>query len=217
MVQLKDYESFHSMMATPSQAKKCIDSFVQHKGCVLFMPSSHRDDEIHLYNASHGMLHLVSYYALVLFSLTGISTLLRMTKIIDVQDYTESGGLSVWKEDKPITETKSIENTEVYARECVLNYVENHVKKYNLKDSNKNHQGGKISLKLQRRFEYNFRLCGGLNVIMLHLSSSECPDVLHLVEVYQFQNPILRFIGSNIFYALSSIFDRSNKKQKKQM
>lgn len=214
---MKDYNSFHSMVVKPSIANNCIQSFVQSKGCILFMPYDHGDDKIHRYDASRGeRLSLISYYALVFFSFTGLSTLLGMTKTVDVQDYTSSGGLSIWNKDgNAAVETRSILNPQVYVRDCALKYVEKHIKTFNRKiDNSDGGAGSPAPLKLQRRFEYNFRLCGGLNVIMLHLASSDCPDVLHLVEVYQHTNPVLRYIIDKVLSILTICLRGTNKKRK---
>jgi hypothetical protein len=55
------------------------------------------------------------------------------------------------------------------------------------------------SLLLQRRFEYHFRLVN-LSVVMLHFYS---PDngLLHLVEVFQFENSILGPLVRNLLQA----------------
>ncbi len=213
---MKEYNLFHSMVAKPSIAQTCIDSFVKSTGCILFMPSFHKDDEIYRYDASHdNALTLWSYYALVLYSFTWLSTFLGMTDTIDIQDYTDSGGLTIWPfEDGKAApaETKSSVNPRVHVRKCVFKYVQRHKEMFNLKEKGADAKAGE--LKLQRRFEYNFRLSGGLNVIMLHLSSSDCPDVLHLVEVYEFTNPILRFIAEHSFSFLTWIFVGNNEKLK---
>jgi len=67
-------------------------------GCILFMPSSYRQissrsdqlKEIKLHDATRS-LNIVSYYALVIVSLTGLSTLLGLTDIIEVTDFSRSG------------------------------------------------------------------------------------------------------------------------------
>jgi len=67
-------------------------------GCILFMPSSYRQissrsdqlKEINLHDAT-GSLNIISYYALVVVSLTGLSTLLGLTDFIEVTDFSRSG------------------------------------------------------------------------------------------------------------------------------
>jgi hypothetical protein len=218
MVSMKEYDLFHRMMAKPTIAKNCIKSFVKSNGCILFLPSDHGDNEIYLYDASHGnALSLISYYALVLFSFTGLSTILGMTDTVDIQDYSTSGGLPIWPVEevgKAAALTKSILNPQICVRDCALKYVQNHTETFHQKDGKSCGKDSQKTIKLQRRFEYNFRLCGGLNVIMLHLTSSDCPGVLHLVEVYKVQNPVLRFISSYVFHFLGVVFVGSNKKLK---
>ena len=207
---LKDYDLFHSMVAKPIIAKNCIRSFVKSNGCILFMPYDHSDHDIHLYDASHNnSLSVLSYYALVIFSFTGLSTILGMTDTIDVQDYTANGGLPIWSDQEGMISihngmpTNSIMEPDVRARECALKYVQNHIQTYNQQDIIST---SKSTIRLQRRFEYNFKLFGGFNVIMLHLKSSDAPEITHLVEVYKVHNPIMRRIVSFMFQILAMIY-----------
>lgn len=67
-------------------------------GCILFMPSSYRQissrsdqlKEIKLHDATRS-LSIITYYALVVVSLTGLSTLLGLTEFIEVTDFSRSG------------------------------------------------------------------------------------------------------------------------------
>jgi len=164
------------------------------------MPYNHADNEISSYDASHNnSLNLFSYYALILFSFTGLSTLIGMTDVIDIQDYTACGGVPIYQDGMLSELVKSKVDCQVYARECVFQYVQRHMDLYN------NKRDKSATLMLQRRFEYNFRLFGVLNVIMLHVSSSNSPQVLHLVEVYKVQNEILSRIASYVFHLLNMI------------
>lgn len=116
MATLKDFHAFHKMVCKPSSAQKCVEAFTSgtHEqeqegncrsqsgssggGCILFMPSSYRQisskknqlKEIKLYDATRS-LNIISYYALVVVSLTGLSTLLGLTEIIEVTEFSRSG------------------------------------------------------------------------------------------------------------------------------
>ena len=235
-VSLEEYDSLHRMVATPGIAKKCIKSWNDGRGCILFMPSDVSNDELFLFDASHeNSLNLLSYYALVIFSLTGLSTILGMTDTVDVQDFSKvsgtsdnnsnsnSKGVTVWPpkecsgDDSDSTQllTRSMLDPKVYARDSVFEYVQRHAEMYNQKIPHE--KDTPTVLRVQRRFEYKFRLCGGLSVIMLHVRSSTCPDVLHLVEVYRFNNPLFRFISKWVFHTISKIFVHTHDKKRKRV
>jgi len=170
----------------------------------LFLPSNYSDDEIHLYDFCHS-LTIVTYYALVLLSFTGLSTLLGLTETICSDEYVK---------EKPIVGTSNTNNESllsstldptIYVRKSVLDHLHNHVLTQRMDNTEEEEEEDSTTmhLALKRKFEYNFRLIG-LNVIMLHIvsytdtpsttSTLKCDDeVLHLVEVYRFRNVLVRF------------------------
>lgn len=160
---LDDYTNFHGMLCRPRTAQRCIDSFT---GTVLFMPV-HCDDTspaIARYDCSNGMLTLWSYYALVLVSLTGLSTLFKQTKFLVAQQV------------PPEQEQANVD--QLVSQHChpPLSVTQN-VLDYVLQ------QTDSFSLQLTRRFEYHFGGLVPVSVIMLHLVCDK--GLLHLVEVYR--------------------------------
>lgn len=142
---IKDYTRFHGMLIGSRSAKRCIDSFT---GKVIFMPSCYsRTDDFRLIGSDtispwevEG-LNLATYYALVAFSLTGLSTLLGLTQTIDAR---ESDDLSATSGDLLPT-LKSHASPRLEVDNAVLEYLV---------------QGDDgCSARLVRRFEFNFRLC----------------------------------------------------------
>jgi len=209
-----DYDSFHRMVADPTTSQNIIRSL---NGCILFLPYDHRDDEIYLYDAP---INVISYYALVLVSLTGLSTMLGMTETIDIQDFPKTGGIRV-----PITIgsadiLSSISEPKVFVRDTVLEYVNNRIaQQYSNSNGESRTSDEQSTINLRRQFEYNFHLVG-LNVIMLHFTSLDDPDVLHLVEVFRFRNPVLHGLIHQVLRALGltlccvTKFNRPDQKNK---
>ena len=223
MASMKDYDSFHRMIANPLAAKRCICSFKDHNGCILFMPSTRKDNELILYECSHGELNLFSYYMLVILSLTGLSTMLGMTETIDLQDYSQNNGEVVWPPSKRSDEgsklLKSKVEEQIFLKDCDLQYVQRHMNMIRSVSVERNkHDTEVFSLRIRRRFEYDFHLTG-LNVIMLHLVSPKNPDVLHLLEVYRVRNRVLREffrLASSAFGNILHTFYKNIEKTKKE-
>lgn len=189
------FVNFHGMVCHPKTAAQCIDSFT---GTILFMPSDYTPSSLASFDCSaKGVLTPVSYYMLVLFSLTGLSTLLGMTKVVAAKEYPTTAAV----QGVPLA---SDSNTALRVEKFVLDYC----KQY----TNAN------SIFLKRRFEYKFRLVG-LEVIMLHFLCDQ--DKLHLVEVYEFNNIICRkwvapFLVSFGKFFRNSVVSRQQKQSKAQ-
>lgn len=192
---LEDYRNFHGMLCNPTTASRCIDSF---DGCILFMPSTYTTSTLGDYDCTD-TLNQVSYYLLVLLSLTGLSTLLLMTDFRKAKENFHEG---IETEELFIT---SNFNSKLTVQQYALNYC---MKYTNAK-----------KLCLKRHFEYHFRLVG-LEVIMLHFICDK--GKLHLVEVYTFNNwicqrvlsPFLNVILNsyrNIFHKLCHCNEQKNK------
>jgi hypothetical protein len=165
---LSDYTHFHGMLCRPETAARCIQSFAG--GTILFMPSHYTPATLSSFDCSHkGVLTTTSYYMLVLFSLTGMSTLLGWTDFRMAQEFEDA---TTQDAQPPLTSQY---------KECLR--VEPSVLEYC-----KRHSSAEV-LVLKRRFEYHFRLVG-LEVVMLHFLCNH--NKLHLVEVYHFNNRLLR-------------------------
>ena len=204
-VATSDYDKFHRMVASPAIARSCINSFCESKGCILFMPSHATFQDYPIYDASN-ILNLVSYYALVVLSFTGLSTLLNCTKTIAIRDFLESGGEQIYPKSSIDSKNKvrieemlcSINNPELKLGDDILIYLQN----YTCEDVDSD--GKEDSLFLLRSFEYKFGLLGGLDVIMFHIASND-KKKLHLVEVYKLRNAFVNYIFSHLFHILGSL------------
>jgi hypothetical protein len=208
MASADEYDRFHRMIADPFTARRCIASLRKNHGCILFLPSElPSPDEICLHDASF-LLNMLSYYALVFASLTGVSTLLGMTHTFDVQEFPFKYGIPMWPPSRRVDtdSLKSKVEPKVHVTDDALQYVVKHIKNHNRTPaSEKADNAENITLLLVRRFEYNFRLAGGLNVIMLHFVSSDCPQTVHLVEVYHVQNRTLRVFLQYVFRVMGQV------------
>lgn len=143
---------------------------------------------------STSTLSPLTYYLLVVVSFTGLSTLLGMTDSVDAREVGVKDGAAViasGKEgDDDITLAPLLRSirfpTNIAVSIDALKYVAKHSNVDKLSE-----------FRIVRRFEYDFRLIG-INVIMIHMVSPAReggPRPLHLIEVYQVRNPVLRFIS----------------------
>lgn len=190
---LAQYHAYHSMVCSPSTARQCGDSFQTSGGTIIFMPAG----TVPALSDSTTTLNVLTYYLLVVISFTGLSTLLGMTDFVDAREMDEKDQAVVIacgtenEKDEEITLSplmRSVRDpTNVTLSIDALRYVAKQSSVDELSE-----------LRIIRRFEYDFRLVG-VNVIMIHLMSPAKvegrPRPLHLIEVYQFRNPILRFIS----------------------
>ena len=77
---LADFTHFHGMLSRPTTAQRCIDAF---SGTIVLLPNDyHGKANLPEYDYSGATLNLFSYYGLVLFSLTGLWTLLGWTRFL---------------------------------------------------------------------------------------------------------------------------------------
>lgn len=137
---LKEYTAFHGMFIGPASAQRCIDSFT---GKILFMPSCYspsddfpppKSDYFSPWEVES--LDLRKYYLLVLASLTGLSTLIGLTRCVDSRedDNLASEGPSLTSRVHP----------SLAVDDAILRYLV------------QEDQGATV--RLVRRFEYNFML-----------------------------------------------------------
>ena len=170
------------MVCSPKTASQCIDAF---DGAILFMPSTYTPDTLSRYDYSpKGVLTPLSYYLLVLISLTGLSTLLGMTDFQVAKEYPDPDSAS----KEATTTLGSDSNDALQVETYVLHYCKNYT------------QANTIYLK--RQFEYRFRLVG-LEVIMLHFLCDQ--NKLHLVEVYQFKHWFLQKYFAPFFVSVGNV------------
>ena len=142
------------MLCSPLPADRCVKAF---KGIILFMPSNYKEHGIAHYRVPN--LNVVIYYFLVLWSFTGLSTLLQMTDCIETSEDLTNG----------------LESPEI--TEDIVTYIN--------QESAGDQVMKKQQLKVIRRYSFNFRL-PGIRVKMFHLQSSDkTMDQLHLVEIYE--------------------------------
>ncbi len=176
---------------------------------------------ISMHDASKS-LSVYSYYLLVLFSFTGLCTLLGLTETVEkkewVQNANEKGrpspDLCVWprKEDDQSDERNKISRSEllkskldstIEVNDLVFEYIERHITNQKPKQpgAGEQQQQKRPMIYLRRAFEYHFQLVS-LHVIMVHFSTfneQNGEEVLHLVEVYRFNNKVLRNLFRGIF------------------
>mmetsp|Transcript_43565 Transcript_43565/g.102380 ORF Transcript_43565/g.102380 Transcript_43565/m.102380 type:complete len:231 (-) Transcript_43565:329-1021(-) len=171
---LEEFKSFHGMLVSPPAAQRCIRDF---NGCILFMPHTYgRDVETFPVQGKSPfevtVLNLFTYYLLVLATNTGLSTLVQQT------DFVDSRETSDFVQAEPF-----------WVDPLALEYISRHGQRKLARSGVES-----SSVKLARRFEYNFRLAD-IRVAMFHFASvtaegdvaldSEGKEILHLVEVYQ--------------------------------
>lgn len=182
------------MLIDPMAALRCIKSI---NGHVLFMPSSYVRDETTFPAFGQSpwevrSLNMVTYYLLVFWTFTGLSTLLSATEIIDAQEQVCGRDLAPEGLKSDVVPTLEVDQIVVnYLMRCPIGT-----------DSvgNKSRTMCK-GVRLVRRFEFNFRL-SALQVVMLHflslgpdghvMTDGEGREIVHLVEVYE-AGPALKF------------------------
>ena len=159
------FSAFHGMLCGPAIAARCVDSF---NGTILFMPSTYEPDKFrnHRERLPHEVksLTLLKYYALVLFSLTGLCSMLRQTETLDANE--DAAALAA-SDDCGANRDHPLRVHPIVIHALASRHG---------------------SAQLVRRFEYRFRLLG-LHVCMYHFRGrvdGSQQDSLSLVEVYKF-------------------------------
>lgn len=180
---LTEYERFHGMLVGPGSAQRCIESF---NGRILFMPSSYSRDADSFPAKGRSpwepsTLNLFTYYLLVLFSLTGLSTLLGQTSVLDARALSSDSDSDGLERQRQLC---SAETPRLVVDQIALDYLVAPGSSRPLAHA----------VQLKRRFEYNFKLAG-VRVVMLHFISlgpdgtpvfdAAGNEILHLVEVYE--------------------------------
>ena len=164
---LCDYRRFHGMFCGVDAARRCVASF---DGTILFMPATY--DPVAFVDATTKAgplpfevqrLTTAKYYLLVLGSLTGLCTLLGLTRTVDASE-----GLGVVQ---PKAHSLAVHPAVI--------------------ESLKRRANAAADALLVRRFEFRFRLIG-LSVAMHHYLTTEEGGAtrLNLVEVYAFDRKL---------------------------
>jgi hypothetical protein len=85
MATLSDYRRFHGMLCGPFTSRRCCNSF----NGILFMPSDYAKKGVHAYHSDR--INILTYYGLVVASITGLSSLLGATEEISVEENLTKG------------------------------------------------------------------------------------------------------------------------------
>jgi hypothetical protein len=177
---LGDYKRFHGMLCGVRTAKKCIQSF---DGVVLFADQTFYDDETRSlstvdYNSKDippfMSLNVWSYYLLVLFSMTGLCTLLGQTRMLYMSDTIDI------RFEKGISNVESNVIRGLHIPPKVLEYIR---RKSNITNDTSVVEDEVVIMK--RMFGFDFG--GYLSVIMVHFV---CNGRQSLVEVYRIENTL---------------------------
>ena len=160
---LAEFERFHAMLPRPGVARRCVAAF---QNTIVFAPASYTDADFPAHGDSRyevKRLTVFAYWLLVLASLTGLSTMLGCTDVLDARDV-------------DVVNEKEIDDVlpphGLHPSEAMMAYV-------------RRKAGERV--RPCRRFEFNFRLAC-LSVVMLHFRG-ETTGRLHLVEIYHSRWP----------------------------
>ncbi|KAJ3406031.1 hypothetical protein CcCBS67573_g01187 [Chytriomyces confervae] len=151
---LTDFTNFHGMLASPAASLRCIAAF---KGAaVIFMPSNYKLKGISAYNYTN--LTLTLYYSLVVFSFTGLSTLLGLTHFVRAEEALEKG----------------VQGADTLVTPDIIAFLQ----------ASPRLSGVVGELKVVRWFEYRF-VVPGVKVHMFHVADSRLAEgKVHLVEIF---------------------------------
>ena len=160
---LAEFERFHAMLPRPGVARRCVAAF---QNTIVFAPASYTDADFPAHGDSRyevKRLTVFAYWLLVLASLTGLSTMLGRTDVLDAREC-------------EIINEREVDDVlpphGLHPSEAMMTYV-------------RRKAGERVSP--CRRFEFNFRLAC-LSVVMLHFRG-ETTGRLHLVEIYHSRWP----------------------------
>ena len=182
------YHQFHGMLCGPSAAAACVQSF---DGTIVFAPSTYDAEDFRAATQNNlplpfevQSLTVLKYYLLVLFSITGLCSLLRQTQTMQASDTIASGG--------KIAEPPASHPLAVHPL-----VVDSIVSRHGIR-------GDGSSVRLVRRYEFRFRLIG-LWVAMHHYCARDASgkETLSLVEVYKAAPPLVLAAGVGAAAALA--------------
>ena len=214
---LQNFHAFHGMLCSPRVAKECIQCF--HQGTILFLPFNYEEIAVmeeNRYTYNHS-LTVFTYYLLVLLSFTGLSSILGQTQTMDAREFNHNNKQchakdcqSSHQQESNVVLWSANGEPSIQVKPFIFDKLkQQHSSVYHTnRGQPQPQQNNNISLKLKRRFEYQFSLCQ-LHVIMLHIEScsstskeEEENKLLHLVEVYHFQNPLFQTILDTLLYCI---------------
>jgi hypothetical protein len=173
------------MLCSPATAQRAIDGLSE--GRALFIPMGYMGD---LQLVDYGgpgrlgpiewpkRLNLISYYLLVIYSLTGLSTLLGLTRTLVAEEC-----------NLPLQIDKGFQSKyhpNLQVKPDMLAYL--------VSEAGGDKSSGVV---LKRHFAYSFGGLAPIDVIMLHI---ECNNKLSLLEVYHCHNPLVQWILDNPVY-----------------
>ncbi len=204
---LEDYTAFHGMFCNPIAARRAIQSF--QGGAILFASQKEYDGSVkgdldlaaYDSNIRSIPLNIWTYYLLVIFSFTGLSSVMGYTRVIKVIEYcndaTENANrdtqLRFKKGDEVCIESSKADAAlplllpsdameYVVAQSLRMGPVSSESTTKGEENSNAAEGKSRIpELTLVRRFEYDFG--GFLSVMMLHFLCTN--GRTHLVEIYR--------------------------------
>ena len=155
---LQRFNNFHGMLCSPRTAQRCITALT---GNILFMPSNYKVKGIRHYLVTD--LNIWTYYGLVFASLTGLSTLLGLTRTIKVEENLNIGiNCPEFESDPDILQ--------IVVSPTASSTTHSHAK-----------------AKVIRRYSYHF-LLPMFRVQMFHVISDDAPEKMHLVEIFDAKN-----------------------------
>jgi len=156
-------------------------------------------------------MNLVTYYGLVLTSLTGLSSILELTNTVRSDESNEiftrprRPGWSAYAADAvDVRPLRSLREPSICVRDSVFRYLGD-------RGSSGAEATGTASdgrrtpdqFALVRGFEYYFRPLS-LHVMMLHFRSVD-DGTLHLVEIYHYRNVVARHVFGALFSMMSYV------------
>ena len=175
---------FHGMLCGPAAAQRCIRAFT---GSIVFMPASYEPAGFLCATEQQSRLpyevtslSLMTYYGLVLGSLTGLCTALKLTRIL------EASSSSALLPSSSSSSEPTTAATQPLAEPPQSHPLAVHPQVVEALAARHGVRGQPSSVKLVRRFEFRFRLVG-LWVAMSHYLARDerGRETLSLVEVYR--------------------------------
>jgi len=221
---MAEFKAFHGMVCNPLSAQKCVDYF---DGCALF--ADQKDYTTRNELASFDFLrtpiplNLLSYYALVLFSCTGLLSLLGYTKVHQCQEedavFSTAKATNSNDEAETVVESHCLHNIpgipSLTIPKYVIHYILERSTTRGLQDPGAVPRGKEV--RLIRRFEFEFGPL--LSVMMCHF---ECQTQRFLVEVYAFHlspsstNPMARIIAYTMVTVQKILFMLARRRNAKK-
>jgi hypothetical protein len=217
---IQDYKALHSMVCSPSQARRCLNSF---NGAILFADCSvfnkpdvsAKDLDLVDYNHSVVPLNVVTYYLFVIVSFSGICTLLgytQMTHSLENRKFTkascrnEGGTTATFVQSNRHPELRVPYSTIDYLLDLSAKKVYSmgtpSMSSSSSSSSSPTRLPPRPELYLTQRFEFEF---GSLyQVMMLHFESSDGRQK-HLLEIYKFHSPILGTLVNSLIWSMNQI------------